>query len=1533
MATKVFTGGDGQVSQIAMGTVLQAKDPVQVLPNGAPALLPHFNTSAQIINPAASITESGTQVANRYSALDGMPIKHPPPVIKGQVVPMRDRENGFLSWAKSVWKEGGQMVMHGVQTGVNAIVTVLAPEAKQFMTNAEQVVSGLSQDDFKAAGEEMGEELFAALQDPQTYIGLATALAAIAAQGIPVVGQVVGGVMAAQRVVGVAEAGAAAVQELTELARMWTQPMSPEQLADARKRLARFLLGSGAAILLAVAGRAIRLRPRAKSAQQNNSNQTVRTNQQAPPPRTGCPCSIGNPVIIATGEKLLDETDFNLPGLIPLGWRRRYRSGDVTEGWFGLGWSVPLSVTLTVRADGLLYRDEQGRDIELPALAVGASAFIAYEKFTLSRPQPDLWLLQSTSGLTQAFQRERPAQWRLPLQALRDRNGNQVLLHWSIPEEPLRPARLDFIDDSAGRRLRLQWVDPTAGRGGEGQRLALVELVHGPGDAAPIEPRTLAAYRYNERGELIASERGGQPYRQYAWRSQVLVAYRKASGHRYGVAYDQESPAGRVLRSWSVDDLPGVENPGTELADHFRYEPQRTTHTDALGRRTVYEYDERGDIVAVVNALGQRQATPFDERGNPAALVDALGRTTRYTHDARGNLSSVTDAAGASTRMRYNALDLPVSITDAMGQVWRMDYDERGNLLQQTDPLNQVSRYRYDERGLPLEHVDAKGGLKRMSWNAAGQIAVYTDCSDRSTRFGYDELGVQVSTQDAAGHLTQAEADALGRVTRLLEPALPGQPPAEHRFTYDGEGNLLAYADPLGAVTRYAYDGAGQPLLRQDAQGGELRYEYDAARRLTALVNENGARYRFRYDDADNLTDEIGFDGRHQRYVYDDAGSLSHLIERGGSDAGPGKLSWFERDAAGRLTAKRHGQDPEDRHGSRYRYDKLGRLLQADNAAAQVRFAYDGLSRLLRETQTVLQEDDGKPLTEFGFVHGYDELGNRIETTLPSGRRVHWLRYGSGHLHQINVASRRDGNWVYRVVSNIERDALHREVQRSQGAVASRYEHDPMGRLLAQRVARSESLAGERTVTGLRQGPHAIGGLTRQYRYDAAGNLQSTQDSLRGEARYAYDRLGRVLAGLKAGQAEHFAFDPAGNLLQQAGTAVPDNRVHVFQDLRLDYDEHGNVIRRSKGWHTEQQFSYGPEHQLRQATVRRSTDRQDRTAVVSQTTHYRYDALGRRVAKADAFGCTHFAYDGDLLAMEQRGGKRAEYLYEDGSFVPLARIESAAGEQDYALQYYHCDQIGAPQELSDEQGRIVWAASYKVWGEVQPVAALETGTDGARLAERTVLRSVATSQTSTTARSLGTVEQPLRFQGQYFDAETGLHYNRFRYYDPVVGRFATQDPIGLLGGLLLESYAPSPANWTDPLGLAGSGQLGTYGSLTGRGNTGDQYEAHELIRHEALEQMGCAARTKRGTPKRHPDNPSIALDLPTHDRLHVIENDLARTRLGLGANQFQFGANGFPTKQQMDVWQGALRKSGIGAAQSRRLRKRSNAFLKQLCCC
>ena len=132
---------------------------------------------------------------------------------------------------------------------------------------------------------------------------------------------------------------------------------------------------------------------------------------------------------------------------------------------------------------------------------------------------------------------------------------------------------------------------------------------------------------------------------------------------------------------------------------------------------------------------------------------------------------------------------------------------------------------------------------------------------------------------------------------------------------------------------------------------------------------------------------------------------------------------------------------------------------------------------------------------------------------------------------------------------------------------------------------------------------------------------------------------------------------------------------------------------------------------------------------------------------------------------------KSVYIYTDESgYEPLARVETTTGTEQKVL-YYHTDVNGAPEELTDEEGHIVWACSYQLWGK--PIQEIEH------------------SQ----------IQQNLRYQGQYLDRETGLHYNTFRYYDPDIGRFTQPDPIGLLGGYNLYQYAPNGVMWIRSLGV------------------------------------------------------------------------------------------------------------------------------------
>jgi len=181
-----------------------------------------------------------------------------------------------------------------------------------------------------------------------------------------------------------------------------------------------------------------------------------------------------------------------------------------------------------------------------------------------------------------------------------------------------------------------------------------------------------------------------------------------------------------------------------------------------------------------------------------------------------------------------------------------------------------------------------------------------------------------------------------------------------------------------------------------------------------------------------------------------------------------------------------------------------------------------------------------------------------------------------------------------------------------------------------------------------------------------------------------------------------------------------------------------------------------------------------------QVTEYAYDPLGRRIRKKDEFGETTFLWNGDVLLSEQRGHKEKLYLYEPNSFKPLAFIEN---NQCY---FYHLDHLGTPQELTDWEGNVVWSARYQVYGNV-------------------------------VRKDVEQVENNLRFAGQYFDEETGFHYNRHRYYDPNTGQFTQQDPIGLLGGINNYRYAPNPVDWTDPLGMVCKERYDRYKAFRAQG--------------------------------------------------------------------------------------------------------------------
>ncbi|MCF5737410.1 type IV secretion protein Rhs, partial [Pseudomonas syringae] len=300
---------------------------------------------------------------------------------------------------------------------------------------------------------------------------------------------------------------------------------------------------------------------------------------------------------------------------------------------------------------------------------------------------------------------------------------------------------------------------------------------------------------------------------------------------------------------------------------------------------------------------------------------------------------------------------------------------------------------------------------------------------------------------------------------------------------------------------------------------------------------------------------------------------------------------------------------------------------------------------------------------------------------------------------------------------------------------------------------------------------HAYNPIHRRYEYDPAGELSRTLDKLRGETHYEYEANGQLLARNtgRVVDGEEFRYDAAANRLNFNTSRfdhVKDNRLKQWANHEYKYDAWGNLIEKTVGIVRWQTFTYDCENRLVKTETMADTQ-------VESTSSYQYDSLGRRVAKqSEIKGQTEqkrFLWQGLRMLREESPGQSSLYLYEPGSYAPLARVDEKEGEVENKVYYFHTDQIGTPLELTDAEGQIVWQAKYRAWGAVEKLVVNE-------------------------------VEQNLRFQGQYFDVETGLHYNTFRYYDPEIGRFITQDPIGLDGGLNLYQYAPSAIGWIDPWG-------------------------------------------------------------------------------------------------------------------------------------
>ncbi|EAX8864988.1 RHS repeat protein [Salmonella enterica] len=956
-----------------------------------------------------------------------------------------------------------------------------------------------------------------------------------------------------------------------------------------------------------------------------------------------------------------------------------------------------------------------------------------------------------------------------------------------------------------------------------GIRLSAVWLVEDPAcpDALPSQP--LVRYGYTARGELEAVyDRSGAEVRRFEYDAGQPG---RMTAHRY---------AGRPASRYRYDDAGRVtEQVNPEgLGYAFAYEKNKITVTDSLGRREVLHTEGEGGLKRVVmkaSADGSVTRSRYDASGRPEWQTDATGRKTTYSPDvATGKLTAVTGPDGRKTKYSYNDRQQLTTTVYPDGLRSTREYDERGRLTAETSRTGETTRYSYDnpQSELPSGIHDATGSSKTMRWNRYGQMVAFTDCSGYETKYEYDRFGQMTAVHREEGQSIYRSYNRRGQLTAVRDSQ--GR---ETRYDYNDAGDLITVTGPDGNRTETQYDGWGKAL--STTQGGlTRRMEYDAAGRVTQLTNENGSHSAFTWDTLDRLTQQTGFDGRVQRYGYDLTGKLTQSEDED-------LVTHWHYDASDRLTHRTvNGLEAE-----RWQYDEHGWLTELSHLSEEQRVAvyygYDNKGRLIRERQTVSDPQTNELLWQHETLQGYSEQGlaNRFKPdNLPP---VEWLTYGSGYLAGMKLGDM--------PLLEYTRDRLHREVLRRFGS---------------DTLPESYELTTTYTPGGLLHGQHlTLPQLNREYGYDEGGRLvrisgpQQTRE-------YRYSDTGRLTSVHTTSTTLDitlpYATDPAGNRLpdpefypDSASTVWADNRITEDMQYLYRYDKYGRLTEKTDRIPEGVVIRMNDER-----THRYEYDNQHRLVHYVRTQHgetqaegrYLYDPLGRRVGKrvwkrervhwsdtrmelSRRPYVTWYGWEGDRLTTIQTGQSRVQTLYAPGSFTPLVRIETDAAEQAKAqhrslavqlpaaltamldrlegelrrnavseesrawlagcgltpeqmaeqlepeytpqrkIHLYHCDQRGLPLALVTPDNTVAWRGEYDEWGNLS----------GEENPEH--------------------LELVIRLPGQQYDEESGLYYNRHRYYNPGQGRYITQDPIGLKGGWNLYQYPLNPVTGTDPLGL------------------------------------------------------------------------------------------------------------------------------------
>ncbi|MEM7023614.1 MAG: RHS repeat-associated core domain-containing protein [Pseudomonadota bacterium] len=800
-------------------------------------------------------------------------------------------------------------------------------------------------------------------------------------------------------------------------------------------------------------------------------------------------------------------------------------------------------------------------------------------------------------------------------------------------------------------------------------------------------------------------------------------------------------------------------------------------------------YDRSGDLIAVGDPLRHERRFAYDhhllvqetdrngfsfyfaydeERRCVLTWGDGGNLYRRMSYDPERRHTHVIDSYGGQTLHRLSSIGTVEDTVDPLGREWSKTYDGQGLLLSDTDPAGNSWTFAYDDAGRLTERSDPLGDSCELTYDEEGRISLarYSQGAEIAVRYDpgtHQPLAKQIGdggpeqryVRNRHGDLEEVQQDGatilrFGHDARgLIEEIDAGRFHIVRRF--DAAGRVVEAIDGGGGSSVFAYDERGSVATEQRTGQAPQRLGYDREANLARLeqgdriieydygildvptaVRGNGVRQdlSFDHDTENRLTRIVNGRGANHRFFYDLGG---RLVRCQFPDNTVAHCHYDDADRA-KMVIDRGGR------ALHLTYDDAGNCLREDYGGGEVveRVFENGTELDAHATASVRCEternDAGAPIGE--------------SFTFEDGTRLSMIRDDEGFLTFSDDPLRAT------VVGGIDGQSLGATCNAWPGAM--RY-HSREGtirvgypsRLIETIRLDSAGRRREQVLTA----PDRQTINRRRLLYDESGRLVGIDDELRGEQRFVFDTAGRLreVHGPGGECLQRYDYDASENLSRDGETWRFDvaDRLVERPGHRYRYDALGNCVEHWDHRHGRTRYAYDARNQLIQVE-RPETPR----------TTYGYDARGRRVRKQVGDAETLFLWNGDLLVAERSSaGWRRTYLYHRNSHHLIGWVDRDDAET--RCYFVHSDHLGRPQEVTDEKGRLVWAVEYDAFGAIRRHLAAE-------------------------------VECPIRSAGQYADAESGLYYNRSRYFDPATARYMGEDSAGLAGGANPYAYCPNP---------------------------------------------------------------------------------------------------------------------------------------------